>query len=172
METPRTSLLPGKHGGNKVGRIVKVVAVTGLALLALGLLARILMPRFMISLPVSLQMNPQTGCWMVASGDLGILPSGKALVTARNAEALKRGWGRVPEWIFCNENAGPLDGDNLRHRVFYKVLAKAGLRRVRFHDLRHTFASLLIAQGESLAYVRDQSTSGRTARDTSLGAAS
>ena len=33
---------------------------------------------------------------------------------------------------------------------------KAQLRRVRFHDLRHTFASLLIAQGESLAYVRDQ----------------
>jgi integrase len=46
--------------------------------------------------------------------------------------------------------------DNLRKRYFYKVLEKAGLRRIRFHDLRHSFASLLIAQGESLAYVRDQ----------------
>ncbi len=80
----------------------------------------------------------------------------KALLTTRKAETLKHGWGNVPDWVFCNENGGPLDGDNLRHRVFYKVLAKAGLRRVRFHDLRHTFASLLIAQGESLAYVRDQ----------------
>ena len=80
----------------------------------------------------------------------------KTLLTSRKAEALKKGWGRVPEWVFCNENGGAMDGDNLRHRVFYKTLAKAGLRRVRFHDLRHTFASLLIAQGESLAYVRDQ----------------
>ncbi|MCP4717464.1 MAG: tyrosine-type recombinase/integrase [Deltaproteobacteria bacterium] len=36
------------------------------------------------------------------------------------------------------------------------MLAKAGLRRIRIHDLRHTYASLLIAQGESLAYIRDQ----------------
>ena len=80
----------------------------------------------------------------------------RALLVARKAEALRRGWGRVPDWLFCTEDGGALDGDNLRHRVFYKVLEKAPLRRVRFHDLRHTFASLLIAQGESLAYVRDQ----------------
>jgi integrase len=48
-----------------------------------------------------------------------------------------------------------LDPSNLR-KVFWSVLSKAELRRVRFHDLRHTFASLLIQQGESLAYVKDQ----------------
>ena len=62
----------------------------------------------------------------------------------------------MPDWVFCNEAGRPLDGDNLRHRVFYKVLAQAGLRRIRVHDLRHTFASLLIQNGESLAYVKDQ----------------
>ena len=62
----------------------------------------------------------------------------------------------MPEWVFCNETGGPVDGDNLRHRVFYPLLGRAGLRRIRFHDLRHTFASLLIQNGESLAYVRDQ----------------
>ena len=34
--------------------------------------------------------------------------------------------------------------------------AKAGLSGMRFHDLRHFFASVLIAQGESANYVQDQ----------------
>lgn len=32
----------------------------------------------------------------------------------------------------------------------------AKLRRIRFHDMRHTFASWLIANGESLVYVKEQ----------------
>ena len=80
----------------------------------------------------------------------------KTLLTSRKAETLRKGWPQVPDWVFCNEEGGPLDGDNLRHRVFYKTLAKADLRRVRFHDLRHTFASLLLQQGESPAYVKEQ----------------
>jgi len=61
----------------------------------------------------------------------------------------------VPEMAFATDSGQYLDVGNLR-RAFYRVLTAAGLRRIRFHDLRHTFASLLIQQGESLAYVRDQ----------------
>ncbi len=46
--------------------------------------------------------------------------------------------------------------NNFSERVFKPLLARAGLRRIRFHDLRHTFGSLLIQAGASLAYVRDQ----------------
>jgi integrase len=80
----------------------------------------------------------------------------KGLLLTRKEETLRKAWGEVPEWVFCNELGRLLDKDNLRHRVFYRVLAKAGLRRIRLHDLRHTFASLLIQHGESLAYVKDQ----------------
>jgi len=62
----------------------------------------------------------------------------------------------VPPWLFCSETGGLLHPHNLRDRVFYGLLKKAELRQVRFHDLRHTFASLLLQQGESPVYVKEQ----------------
>jgi integrase len=41
-------------------------------------------------------------------------------------------------------------------RVWAPVLKAAGVRYRNPHVLRHSFARLLLAQGESLAYVRDQ----------------
>ena len=45
---------------------------------------------------------------------------------------------------------------NVVTRIFKGCLASAGLREIRFHDLRHTFGSQLIQNGASLVYVRDQ----------------
>ena len=61
-----------------------------------------------------------------------------------------------PEWIFINKYDNPLEKNNWRRRVFEKALAKAKLLKVRVHDLRHTYASLLLEANESLAYIRDQ----------------
>jgi integrase len=40
--------------------------------------------------------------------------------------------------------------------VFERLLSDAKLRKIRFHDLRHTFASLHLGSGESPVYVKDQ----------------
>lgn len=80
----------------------------------------------------------------------------KDLHTERQIEAAARGWKEVPPWVFCSEVGGLLHPHNLRDRVFYGLLTKAGIRKVRFHDLRHTFASLLLQNGESPVYVKEQ----------------
>ncbi len=78
------------------------------------------------------------------------------LHTERQLESSANRWPGVPVWVFCSETGGLLDGDNLRHRAFYSLLRVSGLRKIRFHDLRHTFASLLLQQGESPVYVKEQ----------------
>jgi integrase len=60
------------------------------------------------------------------------------------------------ELVFPSEVGTPIEMNNFCQRVFQPLLAQAGLRKIRFHDLRHTFGSLLIQAGASLAYVRDQ----------------
>src|SRR5262245_60126596 len=64
--------------------------------------------------------------------------------------------GEMPAWVFINEDGRQIEHGNYSKRVFHPLLIKAGLRRVRFHDLRHTFASLLLQQGESPQYVKEQ----------------
>ena len=39
---------------------------------------------------------------------------------------------------------------------FLPALKNAGLPRIRFHDLRHTKASIMIEQGENIKYIQTQ----------------
>jgi integrase len=50
----------------------------------------------------------------------------------------------------------PMDADNFRDRVWEPLLNVAKLRTVRLHDLRHTYASLLLQDGTELLYVSQQ----------------
>lgn len=48
--------------------------------------------------------------------------------------------------VFPNTIGGPMELNHFRRREFCPLLEKAGLPRIRFHDLRHTVATLLFAQ--------------------------
>ena len=80
----------------------------------------------------------------------------KRLQFERKSETLRREWSEMPPWIFCNENGKPLDPSRVR-KVFQRALKGAGLP-LHFHPhcLRHTFARLMLQQGESPVYVQRQ----------------
>lgn len=92
------------------------------------------------------------------------------LLSKRRADALRREMKKtdgerqdsptviesiMDDWLFQSPVGSQLDPSNLR-KAFTKVLTHATLRTVRFHDLRHGFARLLLGNGESLTYVKDQ----------------
>jgi integrase len=49
--------------------------------------------------------------------------------------------------VFTNQVGGPVNAGNLRRRSFWPLLERAGLPRIRFHDLRHTAATLMLGRG-------------------------
>ena len=76
---------------------------------------------------------------------------------ARLLDAYLKGKNDITdELVFRSPEKTILDPDNLYHRVFLPVLAKAGIRKIRLHDLRHTFGSLLLQNGASIVYVKEQ----------------
>ncbi|MBA7690344.1 Tyrosine recombinase XerC [subsurface metagenome] len=48
--------------------------------------------------------------------------------------------------VFAHPDGSPLDPGTVTH-TFTKVIAKAGLPHLRFHDLRHTHATLMLKAG-------------------------
>ncbi len=56
--------------------------------------------------------------------------------------------------MFTTAQGRPLDPTNLT-RTFTTLLRKAGLRRIRFHDLRHSAATLLLEQGVELVVIKE-----------------
>ncbi len=52
----------------------------------------------------------------------------------------------LDDLVFAGPDGSPLDPSTLSHE-FAKDVRKAGLENVRFHDLRHTFASLMLLKG-------------------------
>jgi integrase len=57
-----------------------------------------------------------------------------------------------PAWqdaglVFSSSIGTPLHPSGVRNRSFHRLLERAGLPRMRFHDLRHSTATLLLTQG-------------------------
>ena len=59
------------------------------------------------------------------------------------------------DWMFCNTVGRSLNPESLS-QLFDRVVQRAGLPRIRFHDLRHTHASLLIVAGVPIKVITER----------------
>jgi integrase len=75
----------------------------------------------------------------------------------RQAEevASAKGLWRDPGLVFASTIGTPLDPSNLVDRSFKPLLGRAGLPDVRFHDLRHACATLLLSEGVPVKVVQE-----------------
>ena len=58
------------------------------------------------------------------------------------------------DYLFATENNKPRE--YLISKLFPKIVKKCQIEDFRFHDLRHTYASLLLANGAPMKYVQHQ----------------
>ena len=64
--------------------------------------------------------------------------------------------GHGSELVFPDTIGGPLRRNNFRERSYRPLIGRAGVPMMRVHDLRHTAASLLLAQGEHPKIVQER----------------
>jgi integrase len=64
--------------------------------------------------------------------------------------------GKLSEYVFCNQQAQPLDNKNFSDRVWYPLLRYLGLTERRPYQMRHTAATLWLASGEAPEWIARQ----------------
>jgi len=67
---------------------------------------------------------------------------------AIGADAIEvlKGMNQIGEYVFPSPHGGPMSPDSVLH-MLQRVLKRAGLERIRFHNLRHTFSVLALQNG-------------------------
>ncbi len=80
------------------------------------------------------------------------------LLAQRRREAMTPGWPEVPAWVFCSEAGTDPTPRNIE-RVWYRLRRRAqklGVRPLKLHCTRHTWATMASAAGKSVRWIADQ----------------
>lgn len=96
--------------------------------------------------------------------DVVLMP---ALAEALRQHKTETRFNHPDDYVFTTRTGTPHHAPHIGLRALKPALEKAGLQPVRWHDLRHTFASLLVAGGANITFVSRQL--GHTSSQITLG---
>jgi integrase len=101
--------------------------------------------------------TPKSGRGRTISISPSLAADLEALLALRRHHALERGWGEVPPWVFCSQEGTPFEPNLGRARDRLRRRAKAeGIRPLKLHATRHTWATHALRAGKSIRWVAAQ----------------
>jgi integrase len=100
--------------------------------------------------------KPKNGKTRLVDMSLQLAKTLKAHELNCKKKGLALGLGDLPEYAFTNKHGRLINLYEWRKQIFYKALKKSGIKKIRIHDLRHTYATLRISKGDNVADVSNQ----------------
>ena len=100
--------------------------------------------------------KPKNGKTRLVDMSLQLTKTLKAHELNCKKKGLALGLGDLPEYVFTNKHGRLINLYEWRKQIFYKVIKKAASKKIRIHDLRHTYATLRISKGDNVADVSNQ----------------
>ena len=90
---------------------------------------------------------------------IGLPPGAVSALERHRKLQVEERMRRAQQWkdnglVFCMIVGTPLDQRNIYKRHFKRLLDRLDLPNIRFHDLRHTYATLMIGEGVSVRVVQ------------------
>ena len=83
------------------------------------------------------------------------VPMAKAVARELRAQFRRSRYKDPDDLVFCHpDTGGPYDPSKMRKR-FREAVTAAGIRAIRFHDLRHTFGTRMAAAGAPLRSIQE-----------------
>ncbi len=80
------------------------------------------------------------------------------LLAFRRRQQLSKGWKEVPDWVFASETGSAPDPSNVERawRRVRRRAQKVGVRSLKLHCARHTWATFAVQAGRNIRWVADQ----------------
>ena len=100
--------------------------------------------------------KPKNGKTRLVDMSLQLTKTLKAHELSCKKKGLALGFGDLPECVFTNKHGRLINLYEWRKQIFYKAIKKSEIKKIRIHDLRHTYASLRISKGDNIADVSNQ----------------
>jgi integrase len=102
--------------------------------------------------------TPKSGSGRSVGMTAGLAEELFDLLARRRREQLSRGWPEIPSWLFCSETGTQPDPSNVE-RAWRRVRRRAqklGVRSLKLHCARHTWATFALHAGRNIRWVADQ----------------